>query len=172
MLLKTTFSTHRLLADRLQFEHLEKLCIMHRDPKIMATLGGIRSDEQTRQFLQNNLKHWQDYGFGLWVFRDKADGRFVGRGGLKNTYIGGKNEVELAYALMSEFWGKGLATEMGETILKVGFEQLALPKVVCFTMTTNLASQRVMQKLGFQYERDIIHANLPHVFYRLNAPVK
>ncbi|BAY22030.1 hypothetical protein NIES2100_17930 [Calothrix sp. NIES-2100] len=36
-------------------------------------------------------------------------------------------------------------------------------------MTTNLASQRVMQKLGFQYERDMMYANLPHVFYRLKV---
>ncbi|MFN6572500.1 GNAT family N-acetyltransferase [Dendronalium sp. ChiSLP03b] len=87
-------------------------------------------------------------------------------------HIAGNDEVELAYSLVAEFWGKGLATEMGEAILKVGFEQIGLPEIVCFTMTTNFASQRVMQKLGFQYERDIVHADLPHVFYRLKAPAK
>jgi RimJ/RimL family protein N-acetyltransferase len=58
---------------------------------------------------------------------------------------------------------------MGEQILKIGFELLKLPEIVCFTLTTNKASQRVMEKLGFKYERDIIHAHLPHLLYRLTV---
>jgi len=142
---------------------------MHQDSRVMATLKGIRPDHETRQFLHRELEHWERHDFGLWVFRDKADGEFVGRGGLRNTHVGGNDEVELAYALMPEFWGKGLATEMAQASLKVGFEQLGLVDVVCFTMTTNRASQRVMEKVGFKYERDIIHADLPHVFYRITA---
>jgi ribosomal-protein-alanine N-acetyltransferase len=167
-----TFHTNRLTAERLQAKHFEDLCRMHGDPEVMVTLtahGGTISDDETRQILQNNLGHWDRYGFGLWVFRDQQTNQFVGRSGLRNTYVGGNYEIELAYALMSEYWGKGLATEMGKAVLKIGFEQLALAEVVCFTLTTNRASQRVMEKLGFQYERDIIHVGLPHVFYRMQA---
>src|SRR5690242_5378998 len=116
-----TLSTPRMIGDRIRPEHLDLFCLMHQDPKVMATLAGIRSNEQTQLFLQENLTHWERYGFGLWVFQDKADGRFVGRGGLRHVHIGGNDEVELAYGLMAEFWGKGLATEMGEAILKIGF---------------------------------------------------
>ncbi|MBO3462187.1 MAG: GNAT family N-acetyltransferase [Aetokthonos hydrillicola CCALA 1050] len=170
-----TFQTQRLLAERLRAEHLGDFCRMHQDPKVMATLtahGGILSENETQQSLENNLEHWDRYGFGLWVFRDKVDGQFVGRGGLRNLYVDGKQEVELAYALRSEFWGKGLATEMGEAILRLGFEELCLADIICFTLTTNYASQRVMEKLGFKYERNMIYAGLPHVFYRLNASAK
>ena len=118
--LMETFRTNRLIADRLRQEHLGELCHMHRDRKVMATLGGLRCDDQTRRFLQNNLDHWDRHGYGLWVFRDKVDGRFVGRGGLRNVEVGGNGEVELAYALIAEFWGKGLATEMAEASLMVG----------------------------------------------------
>jgi RimJ/RimL family protein N-acetyltransferase len=166
MQLIETFTTHRLLAERLQFQHLNELDRMHRDSQFMATLGGVRSDEETRLFILKNLHHWQLYGFGLWVFRDKVNNQFVGRAGLRNTNVDGINEVELAYALMAKFWGKGLATEMGEEILKLGFELLKLHEIVCFTLTTNKASQRVMEKLGFKYEREIIHASLPHLLYR------
>jgi len=169
MQLIETFCTERLICDRLHSNHLSDLCRMHQDSRVMATLKGIRPDHETRQFLHRELEHWERHDFGLWVFRDKADGEFVGRGGLRNTHVGGNDEVELAYALMPEFWGKGLATEMAQASLKVGFEQLGLVDVVCFTMTTNRASQRVMEKVGFKYERDIIHADLPHVFYRLTA---
>lgn len=163
------FSTSRLLAEQLQFQHLHELYRMHQNQQVMATLGGVRSDEETRLFIFNNLHHWQSYGFGLWVFRDKNNHQFVGRAGLRNTSVEGINEVELAYALMDKFWGQGLATEMGEQILKIGFELLKFKDIVCFTLTTNQASQRVMEKLGFKYEREIIHANLTHLFYRLTV---
>ncbi|MEH2291183.1 GNAT family N-acetyltransferase [Nostoc sp.] len=163
------FTTQRMFAEYLQSKHLNELYRMHQNKQVMATLGGVRSDEETRLLILNNLNHWQLYGFGLWVFRDKVNNQFVGRAGLRNTHVEGKDEVELAYALIAKFWGKGLATEMCEEILKIGFELLKLPEIVCFTLTTNKASQRVMEKLGFKYERDIIHASLPHFLYRLTV---
>ena len=149
---------------------------MHRDPRVMATLapadapdGGVLSDEETQQFLHKHLDHWDRYGYGLWAFRDRADGRFVGRAGLYNTLVGGNDEVELAYALVAEYWNRGLATEMALAILRVAFDQLKMTDLVCFTLTTNRASQRVMEKAGFEYERDVVHAGLPHVLYRITA---
>jgi ribosomal-protein-alanine N-acetyltransferase len=93
----------------------------------------------------------------------------VGYAWLCHTQAGGKDEIELGYALLPEFWGKGLATEMAKATVAVGFEQLALPELVCFTLVTNEASQRVMEKAGFRYERDFVHVGLPHMFYRLTA---
>ncbi|MBD2440880.1 GNAT family N-acetyltransferase [Nostoc sp. FACHB-110] len=164
-----TFDTDRLFAERLRFIHLNELNQMHQNHQVMATLGGIRSDEETRLFILNNLYHWQSHGFGLWVFRDKVTKQFVGRAGLRKTNVEGKAEVELAYALMAKFWGQGFATEMGRKILQVGVNLLGLQDIICFTLTNNLASKRVMEKLGFEYEREIIHANLPHLFYRLKV---
>jgi ribosomal-protein-alanine N-acetyltransferase len=137
----------------------------------MATLGGLRSEDETRRFLRDNLAHWDRYGYGLWTFRDKGAGEFIGRGGLRNVNVGGNDEVELAYALRAEYWGRGLATEMAAAILAVGFERLALTDVVAFTLPTNRASRRVMEKAGFGFERAIVHAGLPHVLYRISSLV-
>jgi len=167
-----TFSTNRLIADRLRPEDFGELCRLYQDPQVMATLsadGNIVPDEDVQQRLQQFLDHWNRHGYGVWMFRDKVGDRFVGRAGLKHSHVGGSDEVELLYSVMSEYWGKGLATEMAEAILTVAFEQLGLDDLVCFTLTTNRASQRVMEKVGFRYERDIIHVGLPHVFYRLTA---
>jgi ribosomal-protein-alanine N-acetyltransferase len=162
-----TFRTDRLIAERLRFEDLDELCRMHRDPRVMATLGGLRSAAQTQQFLRDNLRHWAQHGYGLWTFRSQADGRFVGRGGLRHVHVGGRDEVELAYALMAAFWGRGLATEMAKALVTVAFEPLGMADIVAFTLATNLASRRVMEKVGFQFERDLAHAGLPHVLYRI-----
>jgi [ribosomal protein S5]-alanine N-acetyltransferase len=167
-----TFRTARLIAERLRAGDLHELCRMHRDPRVMATLGGIRSDDETRRFLRDNLDHWDHHGYGLWIFRDPGDGQFVGRGGLRKVHVGGNDEVELAYALLAAHWGQGLAMEMAEAILTVGFERLGLSAVVAFTLPTNRASRRVMEKVGCTFERDIIHAGLPHVLYRVNASAR
>jgi [ribosomal protein S5]-alanine N-acetyltransferase len=168
-----TFTTERLLAERLGSQHFADLSRMHHDPRVMKTLapaghpnGGMLSDEETRRFLDKDAAHWEQYGYGLWALRANSDGRFVGRAGLRHTQVGGTDEVELAYALVADAWGQGFATEIAGALVGLGFDQLGLATIVCFTLTTNRASQRVMQKAGFRYERDLIHAGLPHVFYR------
>lgn len=162
----TRLTTKHLAATALSVADLETLVSMHRDPRVMVTLGGVRSAGQTRRFLAWNVAHWRRHGCGLWVFRNRADGRFVGRGGLRHTAIGGVPEVEIAYALLPEFWGKGLATEMARVCLDVGLHQLGLENVVAFTLPDNHASRRVMEKVGLRYEREIVHHDLRHMLYR------
>jgi RimJ/RimL family protein N-acetyltransferase len=87
-----TFETKRLVAVRLRDEHLGEILRMHRDPKIMATLGGLRADDETAhylRYLRDNLDHWNWYGYGIWSFSDRVDGRFAGRASLrKNIRVG------------------------------------------------------------------------------------
>lgn len=161
--------TERLILERLRLGHRDDLGRMHRDAQVMATLGGVRSEEETERVLAECDLHWERYGFGLWAVRMKASSLFAGRGGLKHTYIGERDEVEVAYALLPQYWGQGLATELAVASVHAGFELLHRPDLVCFTLTTNRESQRVMEKVGFRYERDVLHAGLPHVLYRLTA---
>jgi [ribosomal protein S5]-alanine N-acetyltransferase len=167
-----TFCTDRLIAERLRPEHLADYVRLFQDVRVMATLspdGKPLPAEEAARWLQLSLEHWDRHGYGFWAIRTRADNQFVGRAGLKSADASGKPEVELAYALLPEFWGRGLATEISTAILKRAFEDLGLSEVICFTLTTNTASQRVMKKLGFQFEREGTHADLPHVFYRLRA---
>jgi RimJ/RimL family protein N-acetyltransferase len=135
----------------------------------MATLGGTRSEASTREFLEAGLRHRAEHGFGIWILRDAADSSFVGRAGLRHVHVGGNDEVELLFSLLSQYWNRGLATEASRALLRIGFETLDLQDVVAFTLPANRPSQRVMEKTGFRYERDIVHADLPHVLYRITA---
>jgi len=143
------------------------MCQLNRDERVMATLGGVISDEQTRIRLGRWIHHWDEYGFGIWTFRDPSTKIFVGRAGLHKTVIEGVVETELLYAVRAEFWRLGYATEMSESILRLAAREMSQVDLACFTMMTNVASRRTMEKLGFRYERDIVRANLPHVLCRL-----
>jgi ribosomal-protein-alanine N-acetyltransferase len=113
------------------------------------------------------VEDWDRFGYGLWTLRDRGSGAFVGRGGIQPVTIDGVDEVELGYALRPEWWGRGLATEVSRAALALAFERLDLPNVVAFTMPTNVRSRRVIEKLGFTFERDFIWSELPHLLYRL-----
>jgi len=145
---------------------------LHTNPRVMATLsadGKTFTDEQSRIFLERSADHWKSHSFGLWMFRDRSDDDFVGYGGIKHAEVEGRDEIELAYAVRSDNWGKGFATEISIAALKQGFDTMRLDRIVAFTLPHNQASRRVMENCGFTYNRDILHANLPHVLYILEA---
>lgn len=167
-----TLETARLVGARPGPGDFAALRRLHADPRVMATLaadGRPLPEEATRRALGRELEHWERNGFGAWYFRDRASGDFVGYCGLHRATVAGRDEVELLYATLPEWWGRGLTTEMASAVLGVGFGRLGLPEIVAFTLPHNRASRRVMEKRGFAYEGDIVHAGLPHVLYRLTA---
>ena len=133
-------------------------------------LGGPRTVAQTRSVFDRDLDHWDRHGFGQWWWRLGDDGELVARGGLQWTMVGGEASIEVGWAVPPQRWNQGIATELAEASLAVGFDRLGLDSIVAYTLVTNAASRRVMEKSGFGYERRVRHLDLPHVVYRLRAP--
>jgi RimJ/RimL family protein N-acetyltransferase len=161
--------TNRMVLERVRAEHAEELFVLLRDPRIARTLfasGEPQSDAEMAENLLAKLDHWERYGFGMWILRDRRTGAAVGRGGLQHTFVAGCDEIEVGWAIAPERWGQGLATEMAHVAVAVAFDDLRLGEIVAFTLPTNTASRRVMEKSGFAFERQIVHAGLPHVLYR------
>ena len=166
------FETDRLVATRIGPTDFDALCRLHRDPAVMRTLsadGNTYPDDVTRAGLEQAAEHWQRHGFGLWIFRDKAEGRFVGRGGLKHYDVAGRDEIGLAYAVISDHWGQGLATEIAAASLGIGFDRLCVASIAAWTLPINARSLRVIEKLGMRREADVVFAGLNHQFYRTTA---
>jgi RimJ/RimL family protein N-acetyltransferase len=108
---------------------------------------------------------WERDGFGYWIFFAAETGAAVGRGGLGTSPWG----MEVGWAVAPDQRGRGYATEIGAAAVGVAFDLLDLTDVVAYTEVDNDASRRVMEKLGFEYEREVEHAGLPHVLYRLRT---
>jgi ribosomal-protein-alanine N-acetyltransferase len=161
------FETQRLRAYRLRPEHFALLLTMHHDAVTMASLGGVRSEEQTRDYMQRFLDHWEENGFGMWLLYDR-DQHFVGRTALRRMELDTQVEVEVGCALLAPFWNKGLASEIVRALVDLALVRLGLSNIVGFALPSNTASIRILQKLGFQYEKNIVHAERRHVLYRLS----
>jgi RimJ/RimL family protein N-acetyltransferase len=147
--------------------HWVDLRLMDEDPGFMALLGGVRDKAGTVAYLEMNVKHWADHGFGMWMLRDPATGAVIGRAILRHLDVEGADEVEVGYGFLPEYWGLGLATEIAQACVRIGFDKLQFPSLVAITTRSNIGSQRVMQKAGLSYERDVVHAGVPHVLFRI-----
>jgi RimJ/RimL family protein N-acetyltransferase len=105
------FATDRLIAERLREDHLADLVALHLDPDVSRYIGGVRAPEATKAYLATSIAHWDQHGFGLWALRTPA-GEFTGRAGIRRTVVDDVPEFEILYALMRDFWGRGLASEI------------------------------------------------------------
>jgi [ribosomal protein S5]-alanine N-acetyltransferase len=158
--------TERLIGERLPEEHFDALRAFDTDAEVMATLGGVRSANETWEQLRSGLEHWERNGFGPWIFRARESGEVVGTAALRRVQIEGRDEVEVGYRVAAAWWGRGIATEMATALVGVARDRLRLEEIVAFTLPHNVGSRRVMEKSGFRYEREIEWARLPHVLYR------
>jgi RimJ/RimL family protein N-acetyltransferase len=161
-----TFSTARLLAERLMPAHKPDVERMDRNEGFMAHLGGVRDAAATQAYLDRNLAHWAIHDFGLWILRDMDHREVVGRAVLRHVDVEGVDEVELGYGFYPECWGRGLATEVALACVRIGRTQLRIPSLVAITLPSHAASQHVLRKAGLSYEREFLHEGRSCALFR------
>lgn len=139
---------------------------MHANPAVMAHLGGVRTEQQTADYLARNLRHWDDHGYGLWILRERGGGDPVGRAVLRHLLVEEVDEIEVGYAFYEPFWGRGLATEIAAACLDLGRRELSLGSIVAVTSPDNGASQHVLKKVGLVLDREFVHEGATAVLFR------
>jgi ribosomal-protein-alanine N-acetyltransferase len=87
----------------------------------------------------------------------------VGYCGLR--YLNEMNEVEVLYGLAKPYWGRGIATQAAKATVAYGFNVANLDKLIAMALPNNLASRRVIEKAGLQYEKSIHMFNLDVLYY-------
>ena len=154
----TALRTERLVGTALAERDWPDFRALLLDPRVSATIGGVRPEGEIRARFDADLRHWAEHGFGQWAWRT-PDGAFAGRGGLRHYRIeGGEGVVELGYSVVAERWGAGLATEIARAGLAFGFAELGLDRIHAFVFDGNAASVRVLEKCGFAYAGPMTHA--------------
>lgn len=149
--------TERLIFRDLELEDAEDLFRIYSNPETMRFMGkGSASLEEMRGNIQKHIEnYYENYGFGLWATILKENNHFIGRCGLLFQEIEGVKDLELAYLLDSEYWGRGLATEAARTIINLGFEKFGFSRIIAIIIPQNVASIRVAEKVGMNYQKEI-----------------
>lgn len=123
---------------------------LNSDDEVLKYTGdkAFESIESALQFLFN-YNPYQEYGYGRWAVIDKNTNDFLGWCGLK--YSSELNEVDLGFRFHKKYWNQGFATETAKACLDYGLNQLNLTKIVGRAMEANIASVKVLEKIGMEF---------------------
>lgn len=118
------------------------------------------------EMLGGDEEHWANHGFGPWAIFERDGGQLIGRGGLRWTEVDGRLSIELPWAIRSDRWGRGYATEAALAAVDWARE-LNMEELVALVMPKSAASLRVAEKVGLKRTGTTRHAGLHHLVFRL-----
>ena len=146
--------TDRLVLRPLVGQDLDDLAPLYAQSILMQYITGHPlSYDQVRDGLRQQIMHHEQYGFGFCAVILKATGAIIGRGGLKPGESPNGITGELSWLLSDTYWGRGLATELGQASIEYGLMNLRLVRIFATAYRANRASVRVMEKLGMHQVR-------------------
>jgi RimJ/RimL family protein N-acetyltransferase len=156
--------TKRLALSEITAQDGNELHELDADPRVMRYIGSgsVSTRAQIDDALRRIPRAYALYpGLGTWRAVRRDNGDFVGWFALK--YIPGTTEVEVGYRLRYGAWGHGYATEGARALVRYGFDELGLYRILGITHPDNVASQRVLVKTG------LVDAGWGHYY---NRPVR
>jgi RimJ/RimL family protein N-acetyltransferase len=112
----------------------------------------VRTIEDARAYiLKGPIASYEKFGFGLWIVEAKSPGLPIGICGLLKRDM--LEDVDIGYALLPEFWSQGYAFESASAVMSYAREKLGAKRVLAVVNPDNQSSIRLLEKMGFQYER-------------------
>jgi RimJ/RimL family protein N-acetyltransferase len=167
-----TLETERLIMRPPKISDLGPLHEVWGDRDVMRWIGPgdaySRNLEESERRLERILHHQEEHGFSLWVVVERDEGIVLGDCGLVRFAFRGP-EIELACRLRQGAWGRGYATEGGRAWLDHAFGELGLARVVGAAHPDNVASQRVLEKLGMRREGGTTVGDAEMLLYGIDA---
>jgi len=157
--MKFLIETDRLILRAVNNGDLEGMFELDSDPKVHKYLGNkpISSRKQAQFYIDSIKSQYIERGIGRFAAIEKSTGDFIGWSGLKfNTgdqeTLGNKRDFyDIGYRLIPRYWNKGFAVESSIALLNYGFKDLNIKTIVGAAQIENIASNKVLQKIGLKY---------------------
>ena len=163
-------ATERLVLRRFVEDDLDAFFLLTSHPEIIryAQAQPMPSREAALEYMRAAPFHdYAVHGYGRFACVWKPSGAVIGFSGIK--YVPEIGETELGYRFLPQFWGQGLATEAGRASIDFARDDVGLRRLVAMVHPDNLASARVVTRLGFKVERQLPYSGLPDVAVDLFA---
>lgn len=159
--------TRRLQLRHFTLNDTDDLYRIYRHRKLFKYMSDEKPllREQARGLIHSLTETWQQHGFGVWAIVYKKHQKLIGHCGFK--FLENTPEIQMGYLLLPSYWGMGLGTEAASAALKYGFEITQLERIVAIAKSENIASRRVMEKVGMKYEKDAYYYNNFVVYYSI-----
>ncbi|MGH9768025.1 MAG: GNAT family N-acetyltransferase [Blastocatellia bacterium] len=146
--------TDRLNLRWLSTDDAEFILELLNEPSFLRFIGdkGVRTLEDARNYILNGpVDMYNRLGFGLYLTELKDGGVPIGICGLiKRDAL---EDVDIGFAFLPRFWGRGYAYESASAVMSYGKDVLGLNRIVAITSPDNYASAKLLEKLGLKFER-------------------
>lgn len=168
MAAEPTLETERLVLRPMVPADLDGLCGIFGDPIVMAAFDSAPLDRgQVRGWLERNLEHQREHGYGLFAVCSKESGLLIGDCGLELMEIGDGTVAELGYDFRSDHWNQGYATEAACAVRDFAFSELGLARLISLIRPGNRASERVAEKTGLGLVERLERFGRPYLRYEI-----
>ncbi len=156
--------TNRLAFREWNDDDLDRFHVICSEPQVMRFVGDGQgwAKERTGQFIHSASEMLRENGYCQWALICKADGKLIG-------FVNADNSPEIGWRLAPEYWGNGLATEAARAVLKHGIDTLGFQRVTATVQAVNLASIRVIEKLGMTLVRSFDRDGREIMIYAADA---
>jgi len=152
-------TTDRLVLRDWTDEDEEPFYAVMNTPAVMEHLGGVQTPEEWHKAYERLRSYQRDHGFTFWVVERRDDAAILGFCGLKRCNSPGsgslEGQVEIAWRLRADEWGKGYAKEAAIAAMDFAFDRFGAPFVVALTVPENRASWGLMERLGMERRKDL-----------------
>lgn len=148
--MNSLITTTRLIICKPSLSDFDNLYTLQSNSEVMSFIGnGKRDKNEVMLGLEKAINHFQKHKFSLGSVFVKDSLEFIGRAGLIYfNYDDNQSEVEVAYALLPQYWGKGYATEITTSLIQFAFRDFKMQKLIAVVHPENTSSQNVLIKCG------------------------
>lgn len=162
--------TERLIVREMTKEDFPALTDMLYDERVMYAYAHTFSEDEAQAWLYNQLRRYQEDGFGLWAVILKETGKMIGQCGITKQRIPEKEVLEVGYLFSADYWHKGFATEAAIACKNYAFENLGANEVYSIIRDNNYASQNVAKRNGMKevgrFNKHYYGIDMPHIVFR------
>ena len=159
-------ATERLIFRDWNVADLEPFHSLCSDLSVMQFVGDGEpwSRDRTDQFVLSAREMSLTLGFCQWPVIHKRCSAVIGFCG----FVPASDGAEIGWRLAKEYWGRGLATEAARAVLKHGFETLGFRRLIATVQSPNLASIRIVEKLGLKPESSFYRDGREVILFSIN----
>ncbi len=171
--MKIFAETERFILREILQSDLDGMFELDSDPEVHKHLGNktISDKNQIAQVINFVRQQYIDHGIGRWAIIDKRTNAFMGWTGLKfvtEVTNGHKNYYDLGYRLIRKYWGLGIATETALISLNYAFNTLKIDEVYAAASCENLASNKILQKVGMNFIETFYYEDINCNWYKID----
>lgn len=169
--METRLETSRLVLRPLELSDTDDFFAMNDNPNVSVYLRNpLKTKEETVKYIQKIINEYSQNGIGRFAVILKETNKLIGFCGLKfraTEENGYSNIYDLGYRFSEAYWNKGFATEAASAWLQYGFNEMRLPTIHACAVADNIGSNKVLQKLGFQFANQYMANNELHNWYKI-----